>query len=305
MPIRARLTVVFAGLMALVLAGSGIFLYVRFRADLLNTVDAGLRSRAEVLLAGIDESGIQFGEEGRLIEPGEAFAQILAPDGSVLQASPGLGTRPVIPPSALSGLGAPRFLEATVPTPEEPVRARFLAVPSDEGSVVVVGSSLEDLEDALAALVRLLWLGGPVALGLTTAIAWLLAGAALRPVERMRAEAEALSASEPGRRLPVPGTRDEVARLGETLNRMLARLEEGLERERRFVDDASHELRTPLAILKTELDLALRRSRTPGELEAALRSAAEESERVSRLAEDLLVLARYDRGKLSVRRGPV
>lgn len=305
MPIRARLTLVFAGLMALVLAGSGLFLYVRFRADLLHTVDAGLRSRAQVLLAGIDESGIQLGEESQLIEPGEAFAQILAADGTVLQASPGLETDAVIPASALSGLAGPRFLEATVVTPEEPVPARLLAVPSDEGSVVVVGSSLEDLDDALAALVRLLWLGGPVALGLTTAIAWLLAGAALQPVERMRAEAEALSASEPGRRLPVPGTRDEVARLGETLNRMLARLEEGLERERRFVDDASHELRTPLAILKTELDLALRRSRTPGELESALRSAAEESDRVSRLAEDLLVLARSDRGKLTVRRTPV
>jgi signal transduction histidine kinase len=86
---------------------------------------------------------------------------------------------------------------------------------------------------------------------------------------------------------------------------MLERLEEAIERERRFVDDASHELRTPLANLKAELDLALRRSRTADELERALRSAAEETDRLARLAEDLLVLARADRGRLPIRREPV
>jgi signal transduction histidine kinase len=95
---------------------------------------------------------------------------------------------------------------------------------------------------------------------------------------------------------------DELARLGETLNAMLARLEESIERERRFVDDASHELRTPLANLKAELDLALRGSRNAEELESALRSASEETDRMARLADDLLVLARADRGRLPVRR---
>jgi signal transduction histidine kinase len=93
-----------------------------------------------------------------------------------------------------------------------------------------------------------------------------------------------------------------LARLAETLNAMLERLEEAIERERRFVDDASHELRTPLANLKAELDLALRRSRTADELERALRSAAEETDRLARLADDLLVLARSDRGRLPIRR---
>jgi signal transduction histidine kinase len=118
----------------------------------------------------------------------------------------------------------------------------------------------------------------------------------------MRLEAEAVSASEPGRRLPLPPARDEIARLGETLNGMLGRLEAALARERRFVSDASHELRTPLAALRAELELALRRERTKEELEDALRSAAEETERLSRLAEDLLVLARAEDGKLPVRR---
>ena len=82
---------------------------------------------------------------------------------------------------------------------------------------------------------------------------------------------------------------------------MLGRLEAGLARERRFVADASHELRTPLALLETELELALRHPRSPEELEAALRSAAEEVDRLALLAEDLLVLARADDGRLSLR----
>jgi hypothetical protein len=136
-------------------------------------------------------------------------------------------------------------------------------------------------------------------------VGWLVAGAALRPVERIRVEAEAISGSEPDRRLPVPRTRDELSALGASLNRMLDRYQAAVERERRFVDDASHELRTPLANLKAELELALRRSRTEAELISALRSAGEETDRLTRLAEDLLVLARADGGRLPIRREEV
>jgi signal transduction histidine kinase len=121
----------------------------------------------------------------------------------------------------------------------------------------------------------------------------------------MRRESEAISGSEPNRRLEVPATRDELAELGASLNRMLDRLEAALLRERRFVDDASHELRTPLANLKVELELALRRSRTPDELQAALRSAAVETDRLTSLAEDLLVLARAADGRLPIRRDEI
>jgi signal transduction histidine kinase len=121
----------------------------------------------------------------------------------------------------------------------------------------------------------------------------------------MRGEAAAISGSEPGRRLPLPHSRDEIRRLGETLNRMLERLETALERERSFVADASHELRTPLALLKTELELALRRPRSQAELEQALRSAAAETDRLARLAEDLLLLARSDQGQVPLRRSAV
>ena len=95
--------------------------------------------------------------------------------------------------------------------------------------------------------------------------------------------------------LPVPPSRDEISRLATTLNDMLARLHAAVEHERRFVADASHELRTPLALLRTELELALRRPRSHEELEEAIRSAAEETERLSRLAKDLLLIARADK----------
>jgi signal transduction histidine kinase len=116
----------------------------------------------------------------------------------------------------------------------------------------------------------------------------------------MRQRAAAISAAEPKQRLPLPAADDEIHRLGETLNQMLGRLETAIERERAFVDDASHELRTPLALHKTELELALLYARTPEELRSAISSAVVEVDRLIQLAEDLLVLARSEEGKLAL-----
>ncbi len=301
MALRTRLTIVTAALMAVILAGVGAFVYVRLRADLTEAVDAGLRSRADAILPTLEDAPDLAGGAG-LAEPDDAFAQILGSDGTVLASSAGLAGAPLLRAEAVRSLDRAEFVERTVRTVEEPVSARLLALPATGDRVLVVGSSLDDREEALAGLIVLFAVGGPVALVLATAVGWIVAGAALRPVERMRAEAAAISALEPGRRLAVPETGDELARLAATLNEMLDRMEQALLRERRFVDEASHELRTPLSNLRVELDLALRRSRSADELEAALRSAAEESDRLARLAEDLLVLARADRGRLPVRR---
>ena len=168
--------------------------------------------------------------------------------------------------------------------------------------IVVVGAYLDDRRDALGSLAKLLAIGGAVALLLASLAGYGVASAALRPVERMRRRAAGIQAADPGARLPVPAARDEIGRLGETLNAMLERLEAAFERERTFVADASHELRTPLAILKTELELALRAGRTPEQLTDALRSAADETDRLVGLAEDLLVIARSDQGRLPIRR---
>jgi two-component system, OmpR family, sensor kinase len=299
LPVRARLALVSGALVAALLVAMGAFLFFRLRADLKATVDAGLRSRAEALLAaGVDS----FPQGGGLIEPEEAFAQVLSGDGRVLAATAGLLSEGLLGPQDLAGVGRGAFFDTEVRTEEEPAPARVLAVPADEGRVLVVGASVEDQEEAGATLLVLLAVGGPVVVGLALGVGWVLAGAALRPVERMRVEAEAISGSEPGRRLPVAATGDELARLGDSLNRMLGRLEEAVDRERRFVDDASHELRTPLTNLRAELELALRRERTAEALRASLGSAADETERLINLAEDLLVLARADRGRLPVRR---
>lgn len=299
MALRTRLTLVSGGLMAALVVAMGTFLYLQLRADLREAVDTGLRSRAEVLLERA-EAGLPQG--AGLVEPEDAFAQVLSADGRVLESSAGLSPGPIVRAQAVRGLAGARFFDLEVRTVEESIPARVLAVPTSEGRVVAVGASVDDQQEALARLLVLLVIGGPVAVALACAVGWVVAGGALRPVERLRIEAEAISGSEPGRRLPVPATGDELARLGESLNRMLGRLEDAVERERRFVGDASHELRTPLANLKAELDLALRRARTQEEQLAALQSAAEETQRLAALAEDLLVLARADGGRLPVRR---
>jgi two-component system OmpR family sensor kinase len=121
----------------------------------------------------------------------------------------------------------------------------------------------------------------------------------------MRRRAETISAETPGERLPVPETGDELQRLGTTLNEMLERLETALAREREFVADAGHELRTPLALLRTELELALRQATTVDELRDAILMSSREADRLSQLAEDLLLIARAERNGLPLRREQV
>jgi signal transduction histidine kinase len=309
-PIRLRLTLVFAAAMATVLAGMGLFLYLRVGAALDATIDQSLRGRADDVATLVRQPGSGLREAGgnRLAEQGESVAQLLAPDGAVLDSTPQLGDRPLLTDQQLTRAAAATIVveRASVPGSDDPVRLLATPVQAQGGRLlVVVGASLEGRAEALESLLGQLLVGGPIALLLSSLLAYGLAAAALRPVESMRREAEAVSAAEPGRRLPLPPSHDEIARLGTTINRMLGRLEAALARERRLVSDASHELRTPLAALRIELELALRRERTPEELRNALRSAAEETERLAHLAEDLLVLARAGGGQLPVRPEPL
>jgi heavy metal sensor kinase len=305
LPLRVRLTAAFALGMALVLSGLGAFVYVRVGRDLTASIDLGLRSRAQVIVDGIgrgDPSVVQA--RGTLIDTDESFSQVLDPSGRVRQSSsPGSGA-PLLTPNDLRSLRGPTFFIRRIPAIDtDPVR--LLAVPANaqgEDNFVVIGATLGDRRDALDRLLVALAIGGPAALVLTSLAGWIVAGLGLRPVERMRQEAAAISVSEPDRRLPVPSSSDELSRLAVTLNSMLDRLQQAFVRERRFVDDASHELRTPLSVLKMELDLALARGRTPEELEGAIGSALAETDRLVRLAEDLLVLARAERGSLPVHR---
>ena len=301
LPIRVRVTLAFSGVMAIVLLAVGLFLYFRLEAQLTRSVDQGLRSRATEVSALARERGdsrLGTSAVSPLIEQDEAFAEILTDSGQVLDASTQVNGAAVLSDAELArATTTPTFLETDeVPGVESPVRV--LAVPLDLPSrhlVAVVGSSLGDRNDALDGLAKLLLIGGPAALLLASLAGYAMAAAALRPVESMRRRAATISA-DPGERLPVPEARDELARLGQTLNAMLGRLEEAMARERRFVDDASHELRTPLALHKTELELALLHAHGEDELRAAIASATDEIERLIALAEQLLVVARADDG---------
>jgi len=294
---------------ALVLAATGVFVYVRFESEVDNTVDAGLRSRASELSAVVRQSGgrLEAGNQ-QLVGRTESFAEVLDPAGRVIDSSPAIGDKSLLEAGELEDAAAgPLFLDSG-PLPGLDEGSRLLAVPVSSAAgkrIVVVGASTEASDDAQGDLGQLLLLGLPFALILASIAGYGVATAALRPVEAMRARAEEISNAAPDERLPVPATRDEVARLGETLNEMLARLGDALERERAFVADAGHELRTPLAILRTELELALAQDRSPEELRAALASAAEETDRLTQLSEDLLTIAQTERGELPLRLEPL
>jgi two-component system OmpR family sensor kinase len=306
LPVRVRVTLAFTAAMAVLLAVAGLGLYVELGRTVNATLDRGLRSRAADLTPLVEQVDSGFAESRRspLTEQGESFAQILDTNGKVVDAPPALRNRPLLTPAQARTARRHTIVFDRATPFAEADRVRLLATPvtaQDRKLVIVVGASLDATAEAQRRLGRLLLLGGPIALLLASLAGYGAAAAALRPVESMRRRAQEIQASRPGRRLPVPPTGDEVARLGETLNAMLERLEVALARERQFVSDASHELRTPLAILKTELELALRDADDVDGFRDAVRSAAEEADRVVQLAEDLLVIARSERGQLPLR----
>ena len=309
-PLRLRLTLAFAGVMALLLAVAGIAIRVALASALDESIDAGLRTRAAEVgaLVGTADGGLARAGASGLTDAGESFAQVLGADGRVLEATLLLRDRPLLDEAELArALRGPTLIaREAVPGLDGPVR--LLAVPAEDGPApraVVVGTSTEDRDDAVRTLSAILLIGGPVALLLASAAGYGLASAALRPVEAMRRRAAEISGAGDGARLPVPVARDEVRRLGETLNAMLERVDAAIARERAFVADAGHELRTPLAILKTELELAARGGRPAGELRAAIASAGEETDRLIRLAEALLAVVRVEEGRAALRAEPV
>jgi len=287
--------------MTILLVGISGVIYHSMSAALLDEMDAGLRFRAAALLTVPRGGAVRAPDQPRLEEPGEAFAQLLTRDGRVLSATGGF-TTPLLRPAELV-LTQPTFFD-------RPVRrvvgtARLLALPvtaAPASTVLVVGTTMADRSDALHALAQVVLIGGSTAITLACFAAWLVAGLALRPMERMRQQTAAITASRLDRRLAIPAARDQMRGLAETLNDMLERLDGSFRHERQFLQRASHELRTPLAALRAELDLTLSRPRTAAELTATLHSASEETDRLARLADDLLVLARVGDGVLPLHR---
>jgi two-component system, OmpR family, sensor kinase len=293
LPIRIRLTLGFALAMTLVLAAVGLFVYQRVSNELLAGIDQTLVAQAHEET----ESGHVDADTGGGTTYAQLFTRTGALQASQPQALPPLLDRRLVAAAATGRLYRDRTL------PGRRGEWRVLAVPSGKG-VVVVGRSLAPRASSLDHLRHELALFLPLALLAACLGGYALTARALRPVELLRRRAGSVTA-ESQTLLPVPPSRDEISRLATTLNDMLARLHAAVEHERRFVADASHELRTPLSLLQTELELALRRPRSHEELEQALRSAAEETQRLTRLANDLLLIARADQGPLPIRRETV
>ncbi len=300
LPIRMRLTIAFIAVMAAVLAAAGVFLYAQFRSDLDAQIDNSLRLEAQDLEALVDAGGPQAVAVSDI-----PFAQVYAGDGRLLTTTrKPAGSRLLTPTQAQrAAQGAQRIRTENFGSGSVRVLAIPASAPHGPRLALAIADPLRLRNHELSHLRSLLLISGPLALLLASIAGYELARAALRPVDQMRVDLEGMSErTEP---LDVPDSADEIGALGRTLNALLDRVREAVARERRLVSDASHELRTPLTTLRAEVDLALLGDREPAELRAALQSAAEEAKRMSRLADDLLILARADQGRLPLDPHPV
>lgn len=204
-------------------------------------------------------------------------------------------------------VGAPDY--KTVKTPGgESLRVVTLHAKNPDGSgtyFIRLGYSLNAFQKANRRTLILLVIAIPLALLLGSYGGMLLANQALRPVDRMTRAAEQIAAGDLSERVPEPERMDELGRLAATFNVMIARLQAAFERQKQFTSDASHELRTPLAVMRGDIEITLRRERSGEEYKRALTSNLEEIMRLSRLVEDLLMLARGDTGRIELRCEPV
>jgi signal transduction histidine kinase len=296
--IRIRVAAVFALALAIVLAAFSWLFFAELSAVLLRSVDNGLAVELSQTHSYVFAAG-----RGAAPATGEYAVQVIDSTGKVRLASEDAGRVALLTPAQLRQARAGP-LNFTAPLDGE--NSRFAAEPyARRGWVAVAVVGLESYDSTRAIMATGLAVGGIVVLALAGSGAYLLTGAALSPVERLRKQAAALSSQDAGAGLAVPATRDEVAALATTMNELLGRLHTALTRQRQFVADASHELRTPLAVLCGELELAARPGRSLADLTAAVASAADEASRLRRLTNDMLLLARSDEGMLLLEPGTV
>lgn len=292
--IRLRLAAVFT-LAAVILLSVGGFLYLRqLRANLQYSLDRSLTLQATSIAFGITG-----GRSAQLPRRIDNYAQILTPTGRVLRSSAALhgdhllDAHDVQFAAAGGTVRANRSVELHDPEDVDLEPMRVYAVQAGRtGTVIAVAARRDLIDDPVQSSTELLLILGLILIIVVGPASWLFARAALRPVERMRAQVASLDPADTSGGVPVPRSGDEIARLGETFNELLGRVNAALARERAFVADAGHELRTPLTVLKGEFELAQRAGRSRDALLDTVGIAADETERLIRLTEKLLGLAR-------------
>lgn len=286
--LRVRTTAGAVAVVGAALVVAAIAMVVFMDRSLRDQVRSGAMARA-TMLAGVPSDGpVVTGGDRE-----EEFVQVLGPDGGVLAASSNVEGLPAL---VEIRAGETRTIGA-VPFEDGP----FLVVALGDGEeTVVVGRALEDARETVTTLIGVLVLAIPLLLLVVAVVTWRVVGRALAPVEAIREEVESISSEELHRRVPDPQRDDEIARLASTMNRMLDRLEQGQARQRRFVSDASHELRSPVASIRQHAEVALHHpDRT--DLGSLAEVAHEESLRLQRIVEDLLLLSQVDEGTIRLR----
>ncbi len=258
------------------------------------------------LTRGVDGSARQGGQEvaalingNRLPDPvvvaGTLTVQVLGPGGRIVDASPDADRLvPLLPPAqAAAAVRTGRAVLLDGRPFGIPYLMRVVAVPADGHEIVLSAAAYTQVNDSMMALRRALIVGTPLLLLLLAGATWLVVGSTLRPIAALRRGAQMVTATGKARELPVPEARDEVRTLAITLNDMLARLDAAQRRQRSLVSDTAHELRSPIASIRAQLEVALDHPEQQDWNQTG-RDILADTLRLSRLAEDLLVLARLD-----------
>lgn len=289
--LRTRLTVAATLVLAFALVIAAVALLLALGKAMLHTVDASSLQRAKDVAAMADS--------GRLpavvpVSGGTTTIQVLDRHGRIIATSPaGDHLVPIL--NAARRHAAIRDEQATSLDGRPyglPRALRVVAVRAHNGDVVIAATSFSQVNDSMDIAVRVVVLGMPLLLALLAVVCALVVGRTLRPIEALRRGAAAVTGTAYAGRLPVPQARDEVRRLALTLNDMLDRLAAANDRQRALVSDAAHELRSPLAAIRTQLEVAI--DHPPEDWRETANDVLTDTLRLSRLAEDLLTLARLD-----------
>jgi two-component system, OmpR family, sensor kinase len=300
MRIRTRLTLWYSAILLGILVVIGSLSYSVLRWSLMQDLDASLMTVAQVVhdtrSDDADDSDLETILRNLLgPESYERFVQLFDPDGRPRPRVP-QPRASTLPFSAQARANARRGIKTFETITHDREQVRILTMPIVEDNRVVrivqVGSPLTRAQGVLRRYLETLVVLIPLGVGLAAAGGYVIAGKALRPVDEMTAAARRITAEDLHQRIRRQGTQDELDRLAETLNGMLARLDEAFRQMRRFAADAAHELRTPLTALKGGIEVALRQARTPEEYQHVLVSSLEDVDRLIRVAEDLLLLSR-------------